>query len=92
MPKLPDQTFDEIAAQLLGYANGAREAATCGAVWAEMYGGSGLSHSVRTLERDAVTAGQLYEFFRAAAPHEELIRDFLAGLEAETAGTVRGAA
>lgn len=92
MPRLPDASFDEIAAQLHGFANGAREAANAGAVWADRFGAPGLAHTVAVLDRDAIVAGQLYAFFREAAEHEDLIRDFLAGLDDAAHQDKRGAA
>ena len=80
MPKLPDAPFAEIAVRLFSHAQSARAAASCGEVWAARYGAAGTGHAAAMLAEDAEIAGKLYQFFRDAAPHEELIRDFLAGL------------
>lgn len=82
MPTLPDVSFAEIAARLFGQAQAARAAANCGEVWAARFGAAGTGHAAAMLAEDAVIAGQLYEFFRAAIPHEEIIRDFFAELSA----------
>ena len=82
MLALPDISFAEIAVRLFSHAQSARAAASCGEVWAARYGAAGTGHAAAMLAEDAEIAGRLYQFFRDAAPHEELIRDFLAGLGA----------
>lgn len=82
MLALPDIPFAEIAVRLFSHAQSARAAASCGEVWAARYGAAGTGHAAAMLAEDAEIAGKLYQFFRDAAPHEDLIRDFLAGLAA----------
>lgn len=77
--KLPDCPFDEIALRLYHHAMATRSAYNTAEVWIAR-SDDGVSLPLDELRADAETAGQLYEFFRAAAPHEELIRDFMAGL------------
>lgn len=91
MPMLPDASFDAIALMLLGHASGCRAAASTAEVWAARHGSGSLAILAATLAADAAIAGELYRFFREAAAHEELIRDFIVGLGNE-AERKRGAA
>lgn len=88
MPKLPEASFDQIALMLLGHAAGCRSAASTAEVWAARHGSTSLAVSAAVLASDAAVAGELYRFFREAAPHEELIRDFIAGLSKLEGGTI----
>lgn len=80
--ELPEQCFDAIAVDLKLYADSACRAFAAGEVLVARAGGdaSGLTHTLDDLRTSAELAGQLYEFFRSAASHEELIRSFIAGL------------
>jgi hypothetical protein len=88
MPSLPDQSFNEIAVDLKLYANSAATAFAAGEVMAARGGwADGFKHSLAELQASAIMSGRLYEFFRAYAAHEEIIRDFLSGLEQEAVPT-----
>ena len=87
MVDLPRVTFSEIAVRLEGAAAGARIAigqtrATL-LVDVDMEHFPGLAASLEDWRRDAITADELSALFLAMAPHEELVRDFLAGLLGE---------
>jgi hypothetical protein len=82
---LPDQSFDEIAVELLGAAGSAAEAVSAAEILeARGLAGGGLRHTMEELRQRAETMGGLYRFFREAAPFEEQIRDLLAALNAVT--------
>ncbi len=78
---LPEASFAEIEAFLRGYCDETRAAANVAEVWAAKVGSPSLKGTTNLLDRDAATAGQLFALFRDLAPHEQLVRDFLAGLE-----------
>lgn len=83
--ELPDGSFDEIAVDLVLYANSAAQAVGAAEViLARVPDAAGLRHQMEELKATAARAGTLYAFFRAAAPYEEQVRDFLAGLGAAT--------
>lgn len=82
-PALPQASFDAIAVDLKLYADAAAHAVAAGEVMAARSGWApGLTHTLGELRTAAAISGQLYAFFRSAAPHEEAIRAFLATLEA----------
>lgn len=89
MPALPDLPFDEIALRLLHLANEAARACNEGEVILARAGLDigdatfpGPTHWLTDKRTSAVMVGQVMQFFKAMAPHEELIRNFIAGLEA----------
>ena len=81
MSKLPDAPFSEIAVNLQGAAAGARIAIGYAQhePWAQ---GVGVQAEIASWSRDARAADILSDLFEALAPHEELVRDFVAGLVA----------
>lgn len=79
---LPAGNFAEIALDLKLYADSAHAAVAAGEIMVARGGWAGVQHTMTELQAAASMAGGLYEFFRAAAPFEEEIRDFLAGLAA----------
>lgn len=80
--KAPDASFAEIAAFLRGTSDELRAAANVAEVWGAKVGSPSLACTTDLLGSDAEIAGQLFALFRDLAPHEQLVRDFLAGLDA----------
>jgi hypothetical protein len=85
MIALPSARFDQVAAALKRYADGAALSVHAGEVlvarcdWAP-----GMRHTLVELRASAEMAGSIYRFFIDAAPHEHLVREFFATLPAAT--------
>ena len=79
---LPEQSFAAIAVDLHLYADSARQAADAGEVMLARGGWAapGLTHTMKELREAAEMAGRVQALFLALAPHEQMVRDFIAGL------------
>jgi hypothetical protein len=84
---LPEDSFDEIAVDLVQYAQSAREAALAGEILLArgQLVSPGMRHTIEELRRSARRCAELQRFFRDAIPHEQEFRDFVAGLDAHVA-------
>lgn len=84
MESLPETSFREIAANMREIADqGARSIDLARSQpWAQ---GPGTQAELAALAVDVRIAGQLAQLFAELAPHEELCRDFFAGLLAPVA-------
>lgn len=90
--RLPDASFAEIAAFARGTADELRAAANVAEMWGAKAGSPSLACTTRLLVDDAEIAGQLFALFRDLAPYEQLVRDFIAGLDAMPVDDKRSAA
>lgn len=79
MTSLPESSFHEIAANMREIADqGARSIELARSQpWAQ---GPGTQAELAALATDVRIAGQLAELFAHLVPHEEVCRDFFAGL------------
>jgi len=81
-PRLPAADFATIAVDLSIFASQANEAVNAWQIMAARGGlhSPGVEHTVQELVASARRADQIKAFFVAMIPHEELMRDFVAGL------------
>lgn len=82
-PRLPEADFATIAVDLSIFASQAAEAVNAWAIM-EARGNlhsPGIENTVRELVAAAHRADQVKAFFVAMISHEELMRDFVAGLQ-----------
>lgn len=80
---LPRQSFAEIAVDLKLYAESAQQACQAGEIMLARGGWAapGMTHTLKELHAAAEMAGKVHGLFMALIPHEEIVRDFFAGLE-----------
>lgn len=77
---LPSAPFSEIAEDLFLYASSQARAAEALEWQAAAYPHKVTEAALKAARRSGILAGQVHAFFRRLAPHEEELRDFLAGL------------
>jgi hypothetical protein len=79
-PALPDASFSAIAEDLDNYARNEALALEGVEVFLARYPRPELERVVPGARRAALSAGRLAGLFAALIPHEETVRDFIAGL------------
>ena len=83
-PRLPEADFTLIALDLLTFSSQAEQSVAAWEIIAARgeIASPGVEHTIRELVEAAARAREVRQFFLDMVPHEQVMRDFVAGLQA----------